>query len=115
MEAHVEHRSAGRLSRSAWRRGIAPVLVTAAILAASSAEAQRPDLRTLSCGQAQALLQSRGAVVMSTGRYTYDRFVAHAGYCIHGEITRQAWVATGDNAGCVLGFRCEIPFPRFQN
>jgi hypothetical protein len=85
------------------------------ILTASSAAAQRPDLRNMSCGQAQALLQSRGAVVMSTGRHTYDRFVAHAGYCIHGEITRQAWVATGDNPRCVLGFRCEIPFPRFQN
>jgi len=40
----------------------------------------------MTCAQAQALVTTTGAIVMSTGQYTYERFVAHRGFCRHGEV-----------------------------
>ena len=89
-------------------------LAAAAILSASPADAQRPDLRSMSCAQAQGLIASRGAVVMSTGQFTFDRFVANASFCTREEVTRRAYTPTGDNPRCALGLRCEPRMRRFS-
>ena len=75
----------------------------------------RPDVRTMTCSQAKALVRQSGAVVMTTGRYTYDRFVASRSYCERTYITGPAWIATKDTSECQVGFRCEEPTRRIND
>lgn len=77
--------------------------MTAALLAAglASASAQgRPDARAMSCEQVRALIEARGAVVITTGRHTYDRFVAHGGYCAHLDARAATTITTRDTDRC---------------
>ncbi len=83
----------------------------AAVLFSSPADAARPDVRTMSCGQAQSLVQSRGAVVLSTGQHTYDRFVATAQFCSSDQVLERTWVTTQGGARCSVGYICR---PRFK-
>ncbi len=80
-------------------------LAALAILGASTAHAM-PATYKMSCRQAADLVASRGAVVMRTSAHTYDRYVAHQGYCSVGETTRPAFVPTTDSASCFVGYRC---------
>lgn len=73
------------------------------------AEAQRPDLRRMSCAQAQSLVARHGAVVMTTGRHTYQRFVAGPPFCDHWEMVRPAVQQTRDAPRCLVGYVCETP------
>jgi hypothetical protein len=97
------------------RRVVSAILAATLLLAATPAEAQRPDLRAMSCPQAQALVASRGAVVMTTGQFTFERFVAHRGFCQREETTRRAWATTGDGVRCNVAYRCEFRVRRFQS
>ncbi|RWO25789.1 MAG: hypothetical protein EOS10_29245 [Mesorhizobium sp.] len=58
-----------------------PIVSTAAaiLFAATSMAYARPDARTMTCEQTQQLIQSRRAVVLTTGRNTYDRYVRQFG------------------------------------
>ena len=67
----------------------------------------RPDVRTMSCAQASALVRQSGAVVLTTGRYTYDRYVARQAYCDRPYVIRRAWVGTADTNRCNIGYTCE--------
>ena len=75
----------------------------------------RPDVRTMSCAQASAIVRQSGAVVLTTGRYTYDRYVAGQRYCERPFVIRRAWVATGDTRQCNIGYTCEQRIRRFFN
>jgi hypothetical protein len=66
----------------------------------------RPDTRTMSCAQAVALVRAQGAVVMSTGDFTYDRYVAGGAHCMALQITARATAPTADNPKCRVGFIC---------
>ena len=78
-------------------------LFTFLLVAASSAQAQgRPDARTMTCGEVRSLIKERGAVVITTGRYTYKRFVAHRGFCLYSERIGHDWIETRDIAECRL-------------
>ena len=77
------------------------------VFAFAAPAAARPDARKMTCEQPRAMVRQQGAVVMSTGRYTYQRFVAHQGYCDYWETTRSAWTATRDNPKCRIGYICE--------
>jgi hypothetical protein len=81
-------------------------LVAALLLLAPSAAAARPASYSMTCEEAQALVAANGAVVVSTGRYTYERFVAHVGFCVHGEIVDSAHAPTIDDPQCRIGYRC---------
>jgi hypothetical protein len=84
-----------------------PVLVALCFLAPSIVVAQpRPDARRLSCAQAAALVQSAGAVVLTTGPYTYDRYVSSAQFCFRPEVPLPAWIATADTPECFVGYLC---------
>lgn len=88
--------------------------VLAAVLAgvAGVAAAQpRPSTLSMSCRQAQALVASRGAIVLGTGRYTYDRYVTHVGFCQIEETTEPAFEPTADNPQCLIGNRCRARTP----
>ena len=90
------------LDRQAGRLALAFV-ATALVLAVTAAEAQaRPDTRRMSCAQAQDFVRRSGAVVISTGQFTYDRFVASQGFCSHDEETAVKRVPTTDVSNCPL-------------
>jgi hypothetical protein len=90
-------------------------IVAALVLLSATEALARPSTLSMSCSQAQNLVARRGAVVLSTGRYTYDRFVAGAGYCLHGEYADSAWAPTRDTSHCPLGYTCKTwPPPWFD-
>lgn len=66
----------------------------------------RPLSTAMTCGQAAGLVNARGAVVMSTGAYTFDRYVQHRGFCTPTETIKPDFVPTRDNPTCFIGYRC---------
>ncbi|HEV2571857.1 hypothetical protein [Methylocella sp. CPCC 101449] len=66
----------------------------------------RPLSTAMTCAQAAGIVNARGAVVMSTGPYTYDRYVQHRGFCTPTETTKPDFVPTRDNPTCFIGYRC---------
>ena len=88
------------------------MLVSAAILVATAAQAQgRPDSRGMECGQIQSFIADRGAVVMTTGQHTYDRYVRDRWQCFSiSEVAVRAFIASRDTAQCPV-WRCEAIDP----
>ncbi len=66
----------------------------------------RPDTRALTCAQASALVARDGAVVMTTGPFTYQRIVRDGGFCTIETTTRPDYEATRDERQCFVGYRC---------
>ena len=92
------------------------LLATAALsLLATAALAQRPSTLAMSCDEANELVASRGAVVLSTGRNTFDRFVASAGFCAHAEYAYDGFAPTRDAEECRIGYTCEKQTPLFPD
>jgi hypothetical protein len=88
------------------------VIVVALCVAAAGAEAQpRPLTTTITCREATALVARFGAVVMSTGRFTYVRAVRDRSFCQVTETTRPIWVPTLDTPQCPVGQECVEPEP----
>ena len=76
------------------RQPVVVALITGLVLTAG-AEA-RPDARSMTCQQIQALIADQRVVVMDTGPQTYKRFVHHQGFCAVSEVARKIWVEAGD-------------------
>ena len=87
------------------------ILSLAALIAACTAQVAhaRPDTRAMTCAQAQQLVQRSGSIVMSTGQYTYARFVSSGRYCYRGEAAYREYVPTRDNRQCLIGYECRDP------
>ena len=96
----------------ALRPALAASLLAA--LTASAAAQPHPAAARMTCAQAAGLVASAGAAVLSTGPRTYERFVAHAGLCLIGEIGLPAWVATADAPQCPVGVLCRERPPRLN-
>ena len=79
---------------------------SALILSTSLAHAQRPNTTAMTCSQAVNLVNSHGAIVLSTGRFTYDRYVAGYGFCSSGQYLKRAYVPTLDTRRCRIGYIC---------
>ncbi len=77
------------------------------LLTIADAAYARPDVRTMTCEQAKALVRQSGSVVMTTGKYTYERYVAGQANCERPYVIRRAWIVTKDTKKCQIGFRCE--------
>jgi hypothetical protein len=60
----------------------------------------------MSCGQAAATVARAGAIVLSTGEHTYERFVATNAFCLPGEITEAGIAPTLDSPSCQVGYIC---------
>lgn len=96
-----------RLNRKAAvsRRALGGALLAAVFVAGSfpaDAQSRRPDTRSMTCSQAQALVDQRGGIVMSTGQHTFDRFVSNRSFCQVGETVWRERVQTKDNPKCLL-------------
>jgi hypothetical protein len=94
----------GFVSKSMAASLLAAALVTMPMLAG---EAQaRPDTRKMTCEGAQQFVRKNGAVVMTTGQYTYERIVTSQGYCDYDEMTWLKIAPTSDNPKCRVGYYC---------
>ncbi|MBA5778173.1 hypothetical protein H2509_13670 [Stappia sp. F7233] len=67
----------------------------------------RPDTRQMTCAQAQALVKKQGAVVMSTGQYTYNRFVSTLRYCDRSQQLAPLYAPTRDTPQCFVAYYCK--------
>jgi hypothetical protein len=81
-------------------------LAIVAGLAFSNAAHARPDTRAMSCEQAKSFVRQKGAVVMSTGQYTYERIVSNQSFCGWDEITWLKVAPTKDDPKCRVGYYC---------
>lgn len=66
----------------------------------------RPDSRRMTCNQAYNLVQRHGAVVMTTGRYTFERVVADRRWCQLRQVLERYSVPTRDDRRCRVGYKC---------
>jgi hypothetical protein len=85
---------------------IAGAALVLALAGTSLVQAQgRPDARQLTCNEARSLIAGNGAVVMTTGPNTYERYVAGTRFCYSPEVAVPAWISTRDTSQCVVA-RC---------
>lgn len=82
-------------------------MILFSLIALAGAAQAMTDARGLTCASVAGLVQSEGAIVLQTGEYTYDRYVSNSNYCLRGERTKPAWIATSDSAACFVGYTCE--------
>lgn len=68
-----------------------------------------PSSLNMTCAQAVALVQSRGAVVLSTGPGLFDRYVSSGVYCGSSSSENAAWIPTQDTSQCMVGAVCGPP------
>ena len=77
----------------------------------SSAIAQnRPDSRLYTCDEARSIIRDAGAIVMTTGRFTYERVVRNRSYCEFDEDTLTVFAPTKDRRKCPIGGKCVTGF-----
>ena len=97
-------------------RGAATAASIALLLLAlaSPAQAQRPDTRSMTCQGVWTFVQSRGAVVMTTGRHTYDRIVSSRRYCFADEVLQRHYAQTANSPRCFVGYVCRQPIRPFD-
>jgi hypothetical protein len=55
------------------------------------------------------LVFQRGAIVLGTGGYTYDRYVRDRSFCEITQTTKAAFAPTLDNPQCFVGYTCLEP------
>lgn len=67
----------------------------------------RPDVRQMSCPQVQEMIAASGAVVLTTGAHTYDRYVSTGLQCSMGESLAREYITTGDGDRCLV-YKCQF-------
>jgi hypothetical protein len=83
--------------------------IAAAFLLATTglaAAQNRPSTTTMTCGAANALVQTQGSAVLGTGGDTFDRFVRDGSFCPNRQILKPAFVPARDQPQCLVGYRC---------
>ena len=83
--------------------------VLLASLLPASAAAARPNTTTMTCAEAAATVERAGAITLSTGPNTYERFVASIRYCMPRQQTEPAYAPTTDSRQCQVGVVCRRP------
>jgi hypothetical protein len=84
------------------------VILIALIAASSNSFAQnRLSTPTLSCRTIADAVADRGAVLLSTGRDRFDRYVSDQSRCSLGEQITPAWVQSADSNECFVGYTCD--------
>ena len=81
----------------------------AVTLTATSIAAARPNTTTMTCAQAAATVSRAGAITLSTGKNTYERYVASISHCMPRQTTEAGIAPTRDNPRCQVGLLCRRP------
>lgn len=77
-----------------------------AVSLSATAAMARPDTRTMSCDEVRSLINRNGAIVLTTGQHTYDRFVAARPFCDYPNVPTRMSVPTNDTNRCVV-YNCQ--------
>jgi hypothetical protein len=89
--------------------GFTRFALAAGMLAASTLPGfARMDVRQMTCSQAQQLVQSQRAVVLTLTNATYDRIVRHEMFCDPMTVGENVFATTRDSERCLIGQRCVI-------
>ncbi|HEX8416470.1 MAG TPA: hypothetical protein VF641_02600 [Methylobacterium sp.] len=93
-------------------RPVVPFLAGAIALAPFvGAVAQgRPATPALSCAAAADVVARSGAIVLTTGPFTYARIVRDGGFCPIPEVPKPAFEVTLDDPKCFVGYVCRDKF-----
>jgi hypothetical protein len=91
--------------------GTAFLLVT---IQAGEAQSRRVDSRSRTCAQVQSLIDQHGAVLLSTGVHTFDRYVSNRNQCQHGEVLYREFIPTKDTGRCRVQ-RCAEDFRFYRD
>ncbi len=65
-----------------------------------------PNVRTMTCAAAKALVNSKGAAILNSGPNVFNRYVKDAAFCLEDMYLQGAWVRTQDNPSCFIGYTC---------
>ncbi|HEX2136980.1 MAG TPA: hypothetical protein VHG30_13935 [Microvirga sp.] len=84
-----------------------PVVLSLVLIATNAYAQPRPSTVNRPCGANQQLVYSRGAIVLGTGGFSYDRFVRDRRFCEFNEYTEPAFVPSLDTPYCFVGYRCK--------
>lgn len=87
-------------------RLVRSVLVAALV---PSIAVARPDATRMTCAEAAATVTGSGDIVVSTGQYTYQRFVASGQFCGRHGIPQPGYSPTRDSPRCQVGYVCVVP------
>jgi hypothetical protein len=82
------------------------LVAMAALSATASISEARQNTNDMSCGEAAATVARAGAIVLSTGELTYERFVASSTFCLGGEAADAGIAPTLDSPACNVGYVC---------
>jgi len=85
-------------------------LTAVSVMAGPVAAQPRPATPDMACAEAAGLVARVGAIVLTTGPFTYARFVRDGGFCPLPETTRPAFEATRDVPRCFVGYTCHDRF-----
>ena len=85
---------------------ITHLALAAGLISTGTLAQPRPSTTDMKCAQAAGMVAARGAIVLGTGGFTYDRFVSDASHCAIKQTTEPAWVPTADTPQCFVGYRC---------
>ena len=80
---------------------LGPVVLTLAFIFAAPPSRARPDARTMTCFQVQALLAQQHAVTFTTGPNTFSRYVG-PGICDGTRVGWPATISTKDTNQCAV-------------
>ena len=92
------------MRRASCVTAIAAIVTVFSVSAASA----RPDTRSFTCAGVQSFVNQRGAVVMTTGRNTFERLVSSVGFCEIGEGPTIARVQSSDRRDCAIRWKCQV-------
>ena len=81
-------------------------LALTSLLATTSFAQEGPNLRTMQCAQAKALVNSKGFAVLNSGPNIFNRYVKDAAFCAEDMYLQPAWARTQDSRSCFVGYTC---------
>ncbi|WP_407520644.1 hypothetical protein [Methylobacterium oryzisoli] len=82
-------------------------VATLAQVASAQVVGDRIPAPALPCGQTLAAVNQRGAALVGTGPYTYERLVRDVGFCTIEQTTEPYFGPSADVGQCFLGYRCK--------
>lgn len=78
-----------------------------ALWANTAFAAEHISTRNLTCEAAKKLVQTQGAVLLSTGPDLFDSYVRDRTFCTPSEQTIVNFIPTQDNKTCFVGYTCQ--------
>jgi hypothetical protein len=82
-------------------------MLALACIATSALAQARPSTVNRPCASSRQLVFSQGAIVLSTGPNTYDRYVRDLSFCEPNQYLSPAVVPAFDTPQCPVGYRCK--------